>query len=247
MKSTALFALIGLCAFAQAPAAKPPAAKPPVARRPMAAAAPAARPSPSLLNPALAKATAPPVYKVIFNTSKGDVTFEVHRDWAPNGADRFYNLVKIGFFDGAPFFRLVPGFVVQWGMNPNPAVNKVWASANIKDDVVKESNKTGYLTFAQTSAPNTRSTQLFINFKDNSRLDAMGFAPIGSVVEGMDVVEKFYAGYGEAPDQQSLQNEGKAYFEKNFPQLDIIKTAKIVPGAAVAPVPAKPAVVPLKK
>lgn len=244
MKSIALFALSGLCAFAQAPAAKPPVKKSVVG----AAAAPAARANPALLNPALAKATAPPVYNVVFNTSKGDVTFEVHRDWAPNGADRFYNLVKIGFFDGAPFFRLVPGFVVQWGMNPNPAVNKVWANANIKDDGVKESNKPGYLTFAQTSQPNSRSTQLFINFKDNGRLDAMGFAPIGKIVDGMDVVEKFYAGYGEAPDQQALQEQGKAYYEKNFPQLDIIKTAKVMPSAAApAPAPAKPATAPPKK
>jgi len=238
MKFLALCASIGLSALAQAPAAKPPVKR--------TVTAPAARPSPGLLNPALAKATAPPVYNVVFSTSKGDVTFEVQRAWAPNGADRFYNLVKIGFFDGAPFFRLVPGFVVQWGMNPNPAVNKVWANANIKDDAVKESNKPGYLTFAQTSQPNTRSTQLFINFGDNSRLDAMGFAPIGKVTAGMDVVEKFYTGYGEQPDQQELLDKGKAYYEKNFPQLDIIKTAKIMPVAA-APVAAKPAAVPAKK
>ncbi len=239
MKFVALFASIGLCAFAQSPAAKPPV------RRTVTA--PAARPSPGLLNPALAKAIAPPVYDVVFETSKGDVTFEVQRNWAPNGADRFYNLVRVGFFNGAPFFRLVPGFVVQWGLNPNPAVNKVWANANIKDDKVVESNKPGFLTFAQTQAPNSRSTQLFINFGDNARLDSMGFAPIGKVISGMDVVEKFYTGYGEAPDQQELLEKGKAYYEKNFPQLDIIKTAKIVPVAAAAPAGAKPAAVPAKK
>ena len=163
----------------------------------------------------------------MFNTSKGDVTFEVHRDWAPNGADRFYNLVKIGFFDGAPFFRVIPGFMAQFGISANPAANKVWSNANIKDEPVKESNKLGYLSFAQSSLPNSRSTQLFINYKDNSRLDSVGFAPIGKVVEGLDVVEKFYSGYGGDLDQQALQG-GQAYFEKNFPQLDIIKSARIM-------------------
>jgi len=227
MKSIALFALTGLCAFAQAPVKKP------------AVAAPAVRTSPGLLNPAFAKATAPPVYNVVFNTSKGDVTLEVHRDWAPNGADRFYNLVKIGFFDGAPFFRVIPGFMAQFGISANPAANKVWMNSNIKDEPVKESNKPGYLSFAQTSLPNSRSTQLFINYKDNGRLDAMGFAPIGKVIEGMDVVEKFYSGYGGDLDQQALQ-QGKAFFEKTFPQFDIIKSAKVVTPAAAAPaVPAK--------
>jgi peptidyl-prolyl cis-trans isomerase A (cyclophilin A) len=234
MKSIVLFALTGLCAFAQAPA------KGQIVKRP-AAAAPAARPSPGLLNPALAKATAPAIYKVVFNTSKGDVVIEVHRDWAPLGADRFYNLVKVGFLDGAPFFRTIPGFMSQFGISSNAAANKVWSSANIADDPVKESNKPGYLTFAQTSQPNSRSTQLFINYKDNGFLDAQRFAPIGKVIEGMDVVEKFYSGYGGDLDQQALQEGGKVFFEKNFPQFDLIKTAKILPPAppAPAPVPAK--------
>jgi peptidyl-prolyl cis-trans isomerase A (cyclophilin A) len=240
MKSIVLFAITGLCAFAQAPAAKPPVKKPTVV-------APA-RPSPGLLNPALAKATAPATYKVVFDTSKGDVVFEVYRDWAPNGADRFYNLVKVGYFDGAPFFRVIPGFMAQFGISANPAANKVWSNANIKDEPVKESNKLGYLTFAQASIPNSRSTQLFINFKDNGFLDAQGFAAIGKVLEGMDVVEKFYSGYGGNLDQQALQEQGKPFFEKNFPQFDIIKTAKVLPGApAAAAAPAKPVPTPPKK
>src|SRR5271168_1220742 len=226
MKSIVVIALTGLCALAQAPAPKKPAA------------VVAARPSPGLLNPALAKATAPAIYTVVFNTSKGDVVIEVHRDWAPNGADRFYNLVKVGFFDGAPFFRVIPGFMAQFGIGATPAANKVWSSANIRDEPVKQSNLPGYLTFAQASIPNTRSTQLFINYKDNSRLDGQGFAPIGKVLDGMEVVEKFYTGYGGDLDQQALQEGGKAFYEKNFPQFDIIKTAKVLPQAPAAPAPA---------
>jgi peptidyl-prolyl cis-trans isomerase A (cyclophilin A) len=236
MRLTALFALIGLCAFAQAPAAKAPATTPPV-KKP--AAAPSAKPSAALMNPALAKATAPAVYKVQFVTSKGNVVIEIHRDWAPNGADRFYNLTKAGYFDGTAFFRVVPDFIVQWGMHPNPVVNKVWANANIKDDKVTQSNKKGYVTFAATGAPNSRSTQLFINFKDNAGLDAQGFAPIGEVVEGMDLIEKVYSGYGQNPDQGQIAEQGKAYLELKFPQLDIIKTAKVLPGAAPVVPPAK--------
>jgi peptidyl-prolyl cis-trans isomerase A (cyclophilin A) len=234
MRLTALFASMALGVFAQAPPAKAPVRKPAAA-----AAATTTRPSPALMNPALAKATAPAVYKVQFVTSKGDVVIEVHRDWAPNGADRFYNLAKAGYFDGDAFFRVVPGFIVQWGMHPNPAANKVWSAASIKDDPVKQSNKKTYVTFAATPSPNSRSTQLFINFADNAGLDAQGFAPIGQVVEGMDVVEKLYAGYGQTPDQGLIGEQGKAYLEKNFPQLDIIKTAKVLPGAV--PVAAPPA------
>ena len=229
MKKITLSCLLSLTLFAQAPANKAPA------HRPATGGGGAPSSSSSLLNPAALKARAPEVYKVAMTITKGDIVIEVHRDWAPNGADRFYNLVKSGYFTGVAFFRVIPGFMAQFGMSPNPAVNKAWFSATIKDDPVKQSNKRGYVSFAATSAPNSRGTQLFINFGDNSRLDASGFAPIGVVVEGMDVVDKIYSGYGEQPDQGRIANEGKAYLEKNFPQLDVIKSAKIVPAAAAEP------------
>jgi peptidyl-prolyl cis-trans isomerase A (cyclophilin A) len=183
---------------------------------------------PSLMNPGSLRAKAPDSYKVQFTTTKGNVVIEIHRDWAPLGADRFYNLVRAGFFNDAAFFRVVPNFIVQFGLGPNPAVNKVWQNANFRDDPVKESNKRGTLTFA-TAGPNTRTTQLFINLKDNAPLDAQGFAPFGTVVEGMDIVDKIYPGYGERPAQDKITNEGKAYVDKNFPQLDRITAAKVLP------------------
>jgi peptidyl-prolyl cis-trans isomerase A (cyclophilin A) len=184
----------------------------------------------SLMNPAALNAKAPEDYKVLFNTTRGDFTVEVHRAWAPLGADRFYNLVKNGFFTNAAFFRVVVTprpFIVQFGLSADPAVNRVWKNANIKDDPVKESNKRGTLVFA-TAGPNTRTTQFFINLNDNSPLDGQGFAPFGTVTEGMDVVDKIYPGYGEQPDQGRITMEGKAYIDKNFPKLDTIKSAKIV-------------------
>ena len=190
------------------------------------------------MNPAALKARAPENFKVVMTTTKGDVVIEVHRAWAPLGADRFYNLVKAGFFNDAAFFRVLPGFVVQFGLNANPAVNKAWADTRFRDDPVKESNKKGTITFA-TAGPNTRTTQLFINLGDNQRLDSMGFSPFGTVTEGMDVVEKIYSGYGESPEQDKIINQGKAYLSKNFPQMDSIKTAKIVTAPAGAAEPAK--------
>jgi peptidyl-prolyl cis-trans isomerase A (cyclophilin A) len=182
---------------------------------------------PALLHPATLHAKAPDVYEVKFTTTKGDVVVQVTRAWAPLGADRFYNLVKHGFFTDAAFFRVVPGFIIQFGLSASPAVNKVWQNANIKDDPVTQSNKPGYLTFA-TAGPNTRTTQLFINFGTNTFLDNQGFAPFGQVISGMDVVQQLYSGYGESPDQGSIQSQGKAYLEKNFPQLDVIKTAVVI-------------------
>ncbi len=182
---------------------------------------------PALLHPATLHAKAPEVYEVKFTTTKGDFVVQVTRAWAPQGADRFYNLVKHGFFSDAAFFRVVPGFIIQFGLNADPAVNKVWQSANIKDDPVTQSNKPGYLTFA-TAGPNTRTTQLFINFGNNTFLDNQGFAPFGQVTSGMDVVQQLYSGYGESPDQGAIQAQGKAYLEKSFPKLDVIKTAVIV-------------------
>jgi peptidyl-prolyl cis-trans isomerase A (cyclophilin A) len=186
---------------------------------------------PALLHPAELKAKAPDVYDVKFTTTKGDFVVQVNRAWAPLGADRFYNLVKHGFFTDAPFFRVVPGFIIQFGLTPDPAVNRAWQSANIKDDPVTQSNKPGTLTFA-TAGPNTRTTQLFINFGNNTFLDKQGFAPFGEVTSGMDVVKNLYSGYGEQPNQGSITSQGKAYIEKNFPKIDSIVSATVVPAAS---------------
>ncbi|MHC4608150.1 MAG: peptidylprolyl isomerase [Planctomycetota bacterium] len=185
-------------------------------------------PHPGLMEPGKAALTAPAVFKVRFETSKGDFVVEVRREWAPKGADRFYSLVKIGFYDDARFFRIVPRFVVQFGMSGDPKVSAKWANANIMDDPVRESNTRGFVTFAKSGAPNSRTTQLFINYGDNSRLDGMGFAPFGRVVEGMNIVDKIHAGYGERPNQAIIQNRGNAYLKKQFPKLDYIRKATIV-------------------
>ncbi len=174
---------------------------------------------------------APDIFKTKFETTKGDLIIEVHRDWAPRGADRFYNLVRHGFYDGCRFFRVIEGFVAQIGISGDPAVGKAWRNASMLDDPVVKSNKPGYLTYAKTSAPHSRTTQFFINYVDNSRLDKDGFAPFGKVVEGMDVAKKFYAGYGRGvpgPDQGRLQAEGNAYLERDFPELDYVKKASIL-------------------
>lgn len=185
----------------------------------------------ALMKPATLTEKAPATFKAKFETSAGTFVIEVHRDWAPNGADRFYNLVKNGFYDDCRFFRVVPNFMVQWGINGDPAIQKNWADASIKDDSVKESNTRGNVTFAQTAAPNSRSTQLFINFKDNSFLDGQRFAPFGKVTSGMDVVDKIYSGAGESPQQGSIQAQGNEYLNKAFPKLDYIKKATIEPAA----------------
>jgi peptidyl-prolyl cis-trans isomerase A (cyclophilin A) len=172
---------------------------------------------------------APDTYKVAFELSKGPVVIEVTRADAPLGADRFFNLVKAKYFDGARFFRVVPGFVVQFGMNGDPALTKAW-DVQIKDDAVKQTNARGTLVFAATSQPNSRSTQLFINLADkNAFLDKMGFAPFGKVISGMEIVDQINAEYKENPDQSQIESKGNAYLMKEFPRLDYIKTAKIVP------------------
>ena len=218
-------------AQAHAPRPKPTASKPSTATA-----------GPSLLDPASLTAKAPADFKVKFATSAGDFTVEVHRDWAALGADRFYNLVRRGFFTNASFFRVVPGFVVQFGLSADPAVNKAWDQATIHDDPVKQSNKRATLVFA-TAGPNTRTTQLFINFANNSRLDGMGFAPFGEVIDGMDKVDRIYAGYGEQPSQDLITAQGDAYISHNFPKIDKIKLARVlpaVPAAAPAHAPNKP-------
>jgi len=172
-------------------------------------------------------AQAPNEFKVRFDTSKGPFVAEVHRDWAPNGVDRFYELVQSGYYDQARFFRVVPNFVVQWGINKDPKVSEQWRQKTILDDPVKESNRQGYITYAK-SGPDTRTTQLFINLVDNASLDAMGFAPFGKVTDGMEVVRNLYSGYGQTPQQNLIQLQGNAYLESQFPQLDYIKTARVV-------------------
>lgn len=198
----------------------------------------------ALLRPALLKDKAPETYQVKFVTTRGEFTVNVTRAWAPIGADRFYNLVKHHFYDNASFFRVVPNFVVQFGISAYPPVSAAWQNANIKDEPVTGSNKRGYLTYAKTSLPNTRSTQVFINLKDNAGLDRQGFSPFGVVdAQGMKVVEMMYDQYDEKlPDnlQDLIAKQGKPYLDKNWPKLDSIKSATLV-GAAAEAAPAKPA------
>lgn len=177
---------------------------------------------------------APDSFKVAVETSKGNFTIMARRDWAPRGVDRFYHLVRLGYFDEVRFFRVLRGFMAQFGINGDPRVNTAWEALSIEDDSVKQSNARGSVSFA-TSGPNTRTTQLFINYGNNANLDAMGFAPIGEVVEGMAVVDSLYANYGEGapdgsgPDQTRIASQGNAYLSQSFPRLDFIRRARIVP------------------
>jgi peptidyl-prolyl cis-trans isomerase A (cyclophilin A) len=223
------------------PAAAPPAesksALPTTSAAPTPASTQPARSSAKeLLTPAKLKEKAPESYKVKFDTTRGEFTVTVTRAWAPLGADRFYNLVKHHFYDNAAFFRVVPQFVVQFGINASPAVSAAWKHTEIKDDPVTQSNKRGAIVFA-TAGPNTRTTQVFVNLKDNSRLDSMGFAPFGTVDgDGMNVVEMMYEGYGDSagPDQDQLEKQGDPYLLKGWPKLDHIKSATVVGTAAAA-------------
>ena len=190
----------------------------------------------ALLNPRhkLWKRKAPDVFRVKFETSKGDFVVEAHRDWAPHGADRLYNLVRAGFFDDSRFFRVRAGFIAQFGIPGDPAVAAVWRSRAIPDDPARQSNTRGFVAYAMTG-PDTRTTQLFVNLADNSRLDGEGFAPVGRVVEGMDVVDRLYAGYGETAGggmrggkQAPLFEGGNAYLDREFPKLDRLLRAGIV-------------------
>lgn len=176
----------------------------------------------------------PDKFKVLFETTKGNVTVEVVKKWAPLGAKRFHDLVKSGYFKDIAFFRVISGFMAQFGIHGDPNVSVKWRTNSIKDDQVKASNKRGYLTFA-TAGKDSRTTQLFINFGDNSRLDRMGFAPIGKIDEaGMKVIDKLYSGYGEGhpagsgPHQGKIQMQGNSYLKKEFPMLDYIKSAKVL-------------------
>jgi peptidyl-prolyl cis-trans isomerase A (cyclophilin A) len=210
----------------------------------------------ALLRPALLTARAPATYQVKFTTTKGDFVISVTRAWAPLGADRFYNLVRRHFYDNTSFFRVLKGFVVQWGISAYPPVSAAWSRAPIKDDPVVQSNLRGSITYAM-GGPNTRTTQVFVNLVDNNRLDGMGFSAFGQVTEGMDVVEALYAGYGEGapdgqgPQQDLIEKSGKPYLDKGFDKLDSIKTTTLIlpPGATpaksltapkAAPTPATP-------
>jgi len=197
----------------------------------------------TLLKPSLLKEKAPDTFQVKFETTRGDFTMNVIRAWAPNGVDRFYNLVRHHFYDNMVIFRVVPNFVVQFGISSYPPINAAWRGDTITDDPVLQSNKRGYVTFAM-AGPNTRTTQIFISFKDNSFLDSKGFTPFATVnKEGMKVVDKFYDQYADAPtnEQGAIQTEGKAYLDKKYPKLDVIKHASIVGPAAPAAPAAAPA------
>jgi peptidyl-prolyl cis-trans isomerase A (cyclophilin A) len=189
-----------------------------------------------LLNPTSPEmtATAPETYRARFETTEGDFVVQVQRSLSPNGADRFYNLVRSGYYDGVRFFRVIDGFMAQFGMHGDPQVTAAWRAAPIPDDSVMASNTRGMVTFAMTGQPNSRTTQVFINYRDNSNLDAMGFAPFAEVVEGMDVVDQLYSGYGEGapggrgPSQAQIESQGNDYLARDFPQLDYIERATIV-------------------
>jgi peptidyl-prolyl cis-trans isomerase A (cyclophilin A) len=239
MKAFVLFLIAAAAMSAQTPAPKAPPKAPATGTATKAAPAPA-RPNPALLNPAALKATAPDLYRAKFFTTHGEFVVEVHRDWAPIGADRFYNLVKNRFFTNASFFRYVPNFVVQFGIPAEPNVAAAWENATIKDEPVKHGNKKGTIVYAKPDMPNHRTTQLFINLKDNDFLDGMGFPAFGEITEGMDVVAGLFSGYGEQPDQGAITKQGKAYLDKSFPKLDSIKAATIIFPEPAAP-PAKKA------
>lgn len=213
--SVAVAAALGACR----------AEKPSPSPSPAAAAAAAGA---ALLDPSHATTTAPDVFRVRFETTRGAFVVAVTRSWAPLGADRFYNLVRAGFYDDTGFFRVVPGFVVQFGLNGDPRVNAAWESARIQDDPVTQTNTPGRITFA-TAGPGTRTTQLFISLGTNGRLDGMGFAPFGEVASGLDVVKEIYSGYGEMPDQGRITSEGNAYLKQQFPRLDFIRKATVLP------------------
>jgi peptidyl-prolyl cis-trans isomerase A (cyclophilin A) len=189
-------------------------------------------PPSALLHPGKLKAKSPQLYTVTFKTTKGTFTIGVHRTWAPQAADRFYNLVKAHFFDGVEFFRVVPNFVVQFGISPYPAVSKAWEHATIPDDpTVGIPNRRGAVSFA-SAGPNTRTTQVFIDTGNNQALDQEGFTPFGAVGSGLDVVDMLYSGYGDRPTPQQVQMmaQGNAFLKKRYPKLDSIKTARVTNG-----------------
>ncbi len=193
---------------------------------------------PGLRDPSKAVAEAPALFKVEFDTSAGKIVIACERRWSPHGVDRFYNLVQVGYYKDVRFFRVVKNFVAQFGQHGDPAVNAAWSAKKIPADPVQASNAKGALTFAMTQDPNSRSNQLFINLKNNAGLDNQRFAPIGKVTEGMDVVERINASYGEQPKQDMISKLGNKYLQESFPELDFIKSARILETPA-PPEPAK--------
>jgi peptidyl-prolyl cis-trans isomerase A (cyclophilin A) len=214
------------------------AADAPADPRPAAAPAqtmPAAAANPALLAPEKATEKAPETFRVKLVTTKGDMVVEVNRAWSPNGADRFYNLVKLGYYDDTSFFRVVGGFMAQIGIHGDPAVSAKWRPATIMDDPYGgQTNARGTLTFAKTGMPNSRTTQIFLSMGNNSFLDSQGFTPFGRIVEGLGVLDQLYNGYGDGPpqgsgvDQGRFQMEGNAYLKAEFPRLDYIKSARLL-------------------
>jgi len=211
-RAAVLVLLVCTCAVLSCDRREPPPREP--QREP---ATPTAAPTPQ----------APDSFLVGFSTNRGTLTLVVHRSWAPRGADRFYALVKSGFYDGARFFRVVRGFVVQFGLPADPQVGRTWSSQALADDPVRQPNRRGTLAFA-SAGPNTRTTQVFINQADNLRLDGLGFAPIGRVTERLGIVDSLYAQYGERPSQDSIERRGEAYLARAYPNLDRILSATIV-------------------
>ena len=224
MKSTLLLPLTALVLGLAAPA--------------VLRAAPDKAAAANLADPSKLTEKAPDSFQVKFSTTKGDFTLQLSRPLSPNGVDRFYNLVQAGYFKDIAFFRVIPSFMGQFGIHGDPVIATAWRGANIQDDPVKGSNVRGSICFAKSGAPNSRSTQFFISLADNSRLDGDGFSPFGKVVEGMDIVDKLNGEYGEGapggrgPNQMKVQSEGNAYLKKDFPKLDYIKSATILPAEA---------------
>jgi cyclophilin family peptidyl-prolyl cis-trans isomerase len=227
---------LAACGAGPMPLAQDPAAPPAATSSAPAPPSPtAARHAAEELDPALATAQAPEVFRATFSTTKGDFVVEVHRSWAPNGADRFYNLVKLGFYDDTRFFRAVPDFMVQFGLSGDPSVTAKWKQASFTDDPVTQSNLRGFLSFARTGRANSSGTQVFVCYENHPSLDRSGFAPFGQVVTGMEVVDDLYKGYGEGapsgtgPDQYRIEKDGNAYLDREFPKLDRILGTRIVP------------------
>ena len=249
MKKIAFLVFAGLMGLTLRSSAQTPAPAPATPKANAAAKTGAPRKAPTarlydraLLRPSLLKEKAPATYQVKFTTTRGEFTLTVTRASAPIGADRFYNLVKHHFYDNASFFRVVPGFVAQFGLSAYPPVSAAWKHTVFKDDPVTQSNKKGFITFA-TAGPNTRTTQVFINMVDNARLDSMGFAPFGQVTEGMNVVGMLYDQYGDSAgiDQDAIEAQGKPYLDKGWPKLDSIKSATLIGQAAALAAKATPA------
>jgi peptidyl-prolyl cis-trans isomerase A (cyclophilin A) len=214
----------------------PETAQAPKSTAPEAETAAIEKPIPPLMSPHSPEMTgeAPATYKAEFETTQGKFVLKITRSWSPEGADRFYNLVRHGFYNDCRFFRVIKGFMVQFGINGDPTVMQFWRTATINDDPVKASNKRGTITFAKSGLPNSRTTQVFINYADNSRLDGQGFAPFGEVIQGMEVVDALNGKYGDGaprgqgPDQNRIQMEGNVYLKAAYADLDYIKKASIV-------------------